>query len=388
MASAARRIRGRGGRRRDRDGRRLRRAPDEWTSASLWIHRPAAVRPGPPPACSRRSPRSRQAKSRCSPSCAARRRCGPPFADRLGAASGVDVGFVASSSILVGGTPSDARDLVRSARLMREAGATVEPLGSDEIEILEPALAGQGARGLLASRRRPSGQPSRGRGARLGAQGARCPHHRGRVRRRGDRRQPSASSFAHHGALGAEVCVLATGAAHAVAGTEGSGCPGVRPVRGATLRLGPVLGVAVPTRTVRAVVDSTHCYLVPRSDGSLVVGATSEEQGYRRVAPSGGIFRLLEAARAVYPGLDELIFEEASVGLRPATEDHLPFVARLEDRRFVAAFGHYRNGILLAPLAGSQVAELLAAAVMRRSASTALRRRSSQVPRSPTSCRR
>jgi glycine oxidase len=133
----------------------------------------------------------------------------------------------------------------------------------------------------------------------------------------------------------------------------------VRPVRGATIRLANEGDVAIPSRTIRAVVDSTTCYLVPRVDGSIVLGATSEEQGYDEVAHAGGLYRLLDAARTIYPGIDELVFQEAAVGLRPATEDHLPFVSRLEDPRWIAALGHYRNGILLCPLAALQVASLI-----------------------------
>jgi glycine oxidase len=126
-------------------------------------------------------------------------------------------------------------------------------------------------------------------------------------------------------------------------------------VRGVTLRLEAADGVAIPTRTIRAVVGAQACYLVPRDDGSLVIGATSEEQGLRSIVLAGGVHRLLDAARQVFPAVDELEFLEAAVGFRPTTHDHIPYVQVTRDPRFIAALGHYRNGILLAPLAGRQV---------------------------------
>ena len=106
-------------------------------------------------------------------------------------------------------------------------------------------------------------------------------------------------SLEHQGTLRSERCVLATGAAPRVSGTEDLGLPRVRPVRGVTIRLGAVAGVGVPTRTIRGVVDGVHCYLVPRSDGSLVIGATSEELGMALVARAGGVHQLLDSPRPI-----------------------------------------------------------------------------------------
>jgi glycine oxidase len=126
---------------------------------------------------------------------------------------------------------------------------------------------------------------------------------------------------------------------------------GVRPVKGQLLHL---RGEPLLTRTIRGV----DTYLVPRGDGRLIVGATVEEKGEDVTATAGGIYELLRAAYELVPGVTELAFTEAVVGLRPATPDNAPVIGRWDDR-LVVATGHYRNGILLAPVTADLVVELL-----------------------------
>jgi glycine oxidase len=283
----------------------------------------------------------------------------PQFAERISEACGSDVGYRTTGSVLVGATASDARDVVRTVESMRAAGIVVEPLRGNELSEREPSL----ATSLRSAWLLPGDHSVDNRRLVLGLLEA--------IKSLGVRIIEDRCSqvvmeprglrlvLERQGDVRCDRCVLATGAAPPLDGTQGLGLPAVRPVRGLTLRLGAEEGVAVPTSSVRAVVEGAACYLVPRGDGSLVVGATSEEQGYRAIALAGGVHRLLEAGRLVFPGIDELRFDEASVGLRPATSDHLPFVATLGDDRVVAAVGHYRNGILLAPLSAATATALV-----------------------------
>ncbi|MGH8997310.1 MAG: FAD-dependent oxidoreductase, partial [Acidimicrobiales bacterium] len=101
------------------------------------------------------------------------------------------------------------------------------------------------------------------------------------------------------------------------------------------------------------------CYLVPRRDHSVVVGATVEEMGEDLRVQAGAVFTLLDDARALVPGIDELELVECSVGLRPGTPDNAPRVGWTEVRGLVVATGHYRNGILLAPITAEAVTSLL-----------------------------
>jgi glycine oxidase len=133
----------------------------------------------------------------------------------------------------------------------------------------------------------------------------------------------------------------------------------VRPVKGQLLRLrGDVDHPLVP-RTVRGIVEGRSCYLVPRANGSLVVGATSEERGFDRSVQVGAVFGLLDDARRLVPGIDELALEETCAGLRPTMPDNAPAVGWTRVEGVAVASGHYRHGILLAPLTADAVVALV-----------------------------
>jgi glycine oxidase len=145
--------------------------------------------------------------------------------------------------------------------------------------------------------------------------------------------------------------------------SAGLGLPEVRPVKGHILRLGPARGARARPflpLTVRGLVHGHHLYLVPRRDGSLVVGATVEERGHDTTVEAGAVHELLCDARAVVPGVDELELREASTGLRPATRDNMPRIGWTALDGVLVATGHYRNGILLAPLTADAVVDLVA----------------------------
>jgi len=125
----------------------------------------------------------------------------------------------------------------------------------------------------------------------------------------------------------------------------------VRPVKGQILRLRDPAGPGLLRRVVRF----EGGYLVPREDGSYVLGATGEERGFDLSPTAGGVYELLRDASELVPGIDELRIEELSVGLRPGTPDNAPVIGPGALEGLVWATGHHRNGILLAPL----TAELL-----------------------------
>lgn len=131
----------------------------------------------------------------------------------------------------------------------------------------------------------------------------------------------------------------------------------VRPVKGQVLRLRATAGAPRLSRVVRGSVDGRGVYLVPRADGEVVVGATSEERGDTTVT-AGAVYDLLRAAVELVPALAEYELAETVAGLRPATPDNLPLLGRL-DARTVVATGHYRHGILLAPATAAAVAEIV-----------------------------
>ncbi len=133
----------------------------------------------------------------------------------------------------------------------------------------------------------------------------------------------------------------------------------LRPVKGQILRLHTRRGDAPPlTHLVR----TEEAYLVPRPHGELVVGATVEEQGFDTALTGGGVYELLRAAIEVVPAVRELELTEASAGLRPGTPDNAPLLGPAGPagpEGLVIATGHFRHGILLAPVTADAIASLL-----------------------------
>ncbi len=129
----------------------------------------------------------------------------------------------------------------------------------------------------------------------------------------------------------------------------------VRPIRGQLLHLRWPDGPR-PTHSIWG----SRCYTVPWSDGSLLVGATVEDVGFDERSTVAGVRELLDAVTELLPSAAQASLDAVRVGLRPATTDHLPLLGRLASHpRVILAAGHYRNGILLAPLTADIVSRLL-----------------------------
>jgi glycine oxidase len=146
----------------------------------------------------------------------------------------------------------------------------------------------------------------------------------------------------------ADVTVVAAGC-----GSAAWGLP-VRPVKGVLLRL---RGEAGLRHVVRGLADGREIYLVPRKNAEIIVGATSEER-LDREASAGAVRDLLRAATDLVPELAEHALVEVCVGHRPGTPDNAPIVGELRPGLLVAT-GHYRHGVLAAPLTATAVADLV-----------------------------
>jgi len=130
--------------------------------------------------------------------------------------------------------------------------------------------------------------------------------------------------------------------------------PPVRPVRGQLLHL------HFDQRPLSRVVWGTDCYLVPWRNGALLVGATVEDVGFDETATADGVTRLLGASSELLTTVPQARFEAVRVGLRPGTPDELPLIGPASTMPGVYyATGHYRNGVLLAPLTAKLVADLV-----------------------------
>jgi len=159
----------------------------------------------------------------------------------------------------------------------------------------------------------------------------------------------------------ADAVLLAAGAwSGLVGGPQLNTAPPVRPVKGQMLALRqtdpPLLTHAVWARDATEIV-----YLVPKSDGRLLVGATVEEAGFDTRVTAGGMLRLLRLAWQALPAIDDLPMVESWAGLRPGSRDGAPILGRTTVRGLFVATGHYRNGILFAPVTAEDMARLIMA---------------------------
>ncbi len=126
----------------------------------------------------------------------------------------------------------------------------------------------------------------------------------------------------------------------------------VRPVKGQMLAV-------VGGPSLRHVIRGDEVYLVPRSDGRIVIGSTLEDAGYNKQTDVNMIQRLLHAARVLVPALANAKVHEDWAGLRPGTPDHLPILGATSIPGYFVASGHYRDGILLAPITAQVMTELI-----------------------------
>jgi glycine oxidase len=139
------------------------------------------------------------------------------------------------------------------------------------------------------------------------------------------------------------------------AALPGAGAPmALRPVKGQIMRLHDPAGPGL----LGSVVRFGSSYVVPRGDGRYVIGATSEERGFDTTVTAGAAYTLLREAGELVPGISELVIDEFTAGLRPATPDNLPAIGRGDDGLWWAT-GHHRSGVLLAPITADLVVGML-----------------------------
>lgn len=283
------------------------------------------------------------------------------WARELGDETGIDVGY-RRCGVLMLDEPTDAAALASRAAWQRALGLRVEILTRDEVEALEPELAPEGGalhfaddgqvdpRRLCAAlvealRRRNVGVHSDEALELLSAGGAGDAAVTGVVLRDG-------------GSISAGAVVLCTGSwagQHA-----GLGFPAqvVEPVRGQVLEL------RRPSLQLHNVVfghsrSGSGGYLVPRGDGRVLIGATVERTGFVKQVTAGGVQSLLQLSTELVPRLAQAEFVAAWAGLRPGSRDGLPVLGRSSRPGLYFSAGHFRNGILLAPISAALVADEL-----------------------------
>ncbi|MFP5299309.1 MAG: glycine oxidase ThiO [Actinomycetota bacterium] len=155
--------------------------------------------------------------------------------------------------------------------------------------------------------------------------------------------------------VGTSTVVVAAGAAASEIKGLPDGLFPVRPVKGQIVELSPGPEPCPITRNVRGL----DVYLVPRPDGRLLIGATMEERGWDPSPTAGAVHDLLRYAYELVPGITEMTFTGVRVGFRPGTPDNAPILGATPIAGLIAATGHFRNGILLAPVTADAIADLI-----------------------------
>ncbi|MFI1485557.1 glycine oxidase ThiO [Streptomyces sp. NPDC020747] len=286
----------------------------------------------------------------------------PDFAAELTEATGQDLGYRQCGTLAVALDADDRAHLRELHALQRRSGLESEWLSGRECRRLEPMLA-PGVRGGLRVDGDHQIDPRRLAGALVTAcERAGVAFHRTWADRLTVVRDRAAGVVTADGtALSAGQIVLAGGSLSGrLTGVPDDVLPPVRPVKGQVLRLTvPKRFAPFLSRSVRAVVRGSHVYLVPRENGELVVGATSEELGWDTTVTAGGVYELLRDAHELVPGITELPLTETRAGLRPGSPDNAPLLGPTELPGLLLATGHYRNGVLLTPVTGDAMAHAL-----------------------------
>ncbi|CAL9412707.1 MULTISPECIES: glycine oxidase ThiO [unclassified Streptomyces] len=286
----------------------------------------------------------------------------PGFAAELAECTGQDLGYRRCGTLAVALDADDRAHLRELHALHQRSGLDSQWLTGRECRRLEPMLA-PGVRGGLRVDGDHQIDPRRLASALLTAcERAGVALHRTRAERLVVRRDRATGVVtADGGAAAAGQVVLAAGSwSGRLAGVPPEVLPPVRPVKGQVLRLAmPDRPEPFLSRTVRAVVRGSHVYLVPRESGELVIGATSEELGWDTTVTAGGVYELLRDAHELVPGLTELPLTETTAGLRPGSPDNAPLLGPTGLDGLLLATGHHRNGVLLTPVTGDAMAQVL-----------------------------
>jgi len=283
----------------------------------------------------------------------------PEFVEELHDATGMDTGYLRCGTLLAARDGDEAEALERELALRERFGLAVHRLRPSEARLREAALAPTlrlaleipddhaiDPRKLTAAL--ADALTAAGGELRLGATVA-------SVETAGER--ATGARLADGERVAAEQVVVAAGPwSSSLDGIPPGAAVPVHPVKGQILRLHDPAGPGLLTRVVRF----TGGYVVPRGDGRYVLGATMEERGFDTTVTAGAAFELLRDASELLPSVTELVIDELSAGLRPATPDNAPAIGSGAISGLHWATGHFRHGILLTPITAQIVAAGLA----------------------------
>jgi len=274
------------------------------------------------------------------------------FLGRVQTDAGQHVEYERSGTLQVAFNPAQAAVLLETAHRLEAAGVAHSVLDGREAMELEPSLTDRATTALLVPSHGYVGPAPLVEGLMKAGRRRGVSMITARARRVEDR-GAEAVLTTDEGVIRSDALVIATGSWTGSL-LDASRAHVVKPIRGQLLQL------SLEPRVAARVVWGADCYVVPWADGTVLVGATVEDVGFDETTTAEGMRGLLNAAIEVMPALGQARFREARAGLRPKTSDELPAIGRSSTMPHVFyAVGHYRNGVLLAPLTAALIADLV-----------------------------
>jgi len=279
----------------------------------------------------------------------------PALAAELRERAGIDIGYVESGVLLAALTDDEGRALADRGAWQIARGLRVEHLGPDALRRLEPAICPSAVGALRFPDDAQVNPRELARALSQAAAVAGARFVQGRYVRRVATAAGAVTGVELDGeTMPAGAVVVAAGSWSAL--VEGAGVPpvAVRPARGQMVQM--------ETRPplFRSVISSLNAgYVVPRPDGTVLAGSTLEMVGFRKEVTVAGLAGILACAQTLVPALAGASVTGMWSNFRPYTEDHLPVLGPTPVRGLHLATGHFRNGILLAPITAQIIAELL-----------------------------
>lgn len=288
--------------------------------------------------------------------------CYPQWVGELEADAEMSIGYCVEGTLIVGLEPDDMHQLGHLYTSQQDLGLDVEWLTGREAREIESALSPRVTAAIRCSTDHQVDNRLMVKALQRAYKTCGGVLHENNTAKRIVIENGTATGVhTQEGFQEADVIILAAGCWSAqVEGLPDTIIPPVRPVKGQILALQMEAGITVKNviRTVRARY-STSVYLVPRTDGRLIVGATSEEMGFDTRLTVGGMFELLRGAWEAVPGVYELPILETWAGLRPGSRDNAPILGKTPVENLIYATGHYRNGILLTPITAYEITKLI-----------------------------
>ena len=288
--------------------------------------------------------------------CLESRRRYRPFAEELAALSGIDIAYLPSGVLRVAFTAGDLAHLRERARWQREKGLRAELLSGDEARRMEAAL----SQDALGAAYLPDDHQVDNRllvkALSMACARAGVEFRGGYVRGVVVERERAIGVDLDGARLEADAVVVAAGSWTGLVQGIGIDPSVVRPARGQMIEL----GARLPPFT--RILSSEKGYLVPRRDGRVIAGSTLEMVGFDKEVTARGLADILDMALQLCPALAQAPVQRSWAGLRPFTEDRLPLLGPGPVPGLFLATGHFRNGILLAPI----TADVVAASVLGR----------------------